>query len=102
MLGDGFSLAPAFGGDFQAEGFNRLFQQEHFGGIAIRAGGGGSVTIDPANDSASYIGVDPIDCGSGPCTPHAARFAVEGFAHRSYRVTLPGEAPISVSHKVAR
>lgn len=62
-----------------------------FGGIAIRAGGGGSVTIDPASDSASYSGVDPIACGSGPCTPHAARFAVEGFAHRSYRVTLPGE-----------
>lgn len=72
-----------------------------FGGIAVPATLGGSVTVDAASSNASYGGAAEYVClQSSSCGTRAATFAITGEAGRGYIVTLPASAfalPVSGS-----
>lgn len=62
-----------------------------FGTITHAPGVPGSVTVSPGAAGASVSGGASVVCAGGDCAAaHAAKFAVNGEAQRSYAVTLPG------------
>ncbi|MGB3739333.1 MAG: DUF4402 domain-containing protein [Pontixanthobacter sp.] len=61
-----------------------------FGSIAVMAGRGGSVTVDPRTGAATYNGAArPVCAGGDPCNAAPALFVIRGDGNRRYRLTLP-------------
>ena len=61
-----------------------------FGSIAVAAGRGGSVAVDPRTGGTAYAGAAGPVCADGAgCGAAPASFVIRGGSGRQYRLTLP-------------